>query len=132
MMLDLPRPPDENDDVGAVLQKIFMIDITEEAENERQAFIHIIMREGAQTPEIVEILRREGIDQSRQNLADWLAAEAARGKLVIEDPLSGARMLMDLLFGAMGPRREDFPTPAHRRHHLERCIALFVRGTKAS
>jgi AcrR family transcriptional regulator len=132
MMLDLPRPADENDDVGAVLQKIFMIDITEEAENERQAFIHIIMREGAQTPEIVEILRREGIDQSRQNLADWLAAEAARGKLVIEDPLSGARMLMDLLFGAMGPRREDFPTPAHRRRHLERCIALFVRGTKAS
>ncbi|UJW76987.1 TetR/AcrR family transcriptional regulator [Rhizobium sp. SL42] len=130
MMLDLPRPPDEDDPVDTVLEKIFMIDIDEEAENERQAVIHIVMREGAQFPEIAEILRRDGIDRSRQILADWLSHEAKRGKLVIEDPLGGARMLMDMLFGAMGPRREDFNTRADRRRHLERCIALFVRGTR--
>ena len=130
MMLDLPRPAEEDAPVDTVLQQIFMIDIDEEAENERQAFIHIVMREGGQFPEIAEILRRDGIDRSRQILADWLSNEAKRGKLVIEDPLGGARMLMDMLFGAMGPRREDFNTRADRRRHLERCIALFVRGTR--
>jgi hypothetical protein len=132
MMLDLPRPADEDDAVDIVLQKIFMIDIDEETENERQAFIRIVVTEGAQIPEIVEILRRDGIDHSRQNLADWLAMEARRGKLVIENPLDGARMLMDLLFGAMGPPRHDFKTRADRKHYLERCIALFVRGTKSA
>ena len=130
MMLDLPRPAEEDAPVDTVLQQIFMIDIDEEAENERQAFIHIVMREGGQFPEIAEILRRDGIDRSRQILADWLSNEAKRGKLVIEDPLGGARMLMDMLFGAMGPRREDFNTRADRRRHLERSISLFVRGTR--
>ncbi|WP_159948816.1 TetR/AcrR family transcriptional regulator [Rhizobium sp. 18065] len=132
MMLDLPRPVDEDAPIDTVLQKIFMIDIDEAAENERQAFIHIVMREGGQFPEIAEILRRDGIDRSRQILADWLSAEAKRGKLVIEDPLGSARMLMDLLFGAMGPRREDFKSRADRRRHLEQCIDLFVRGTRPS
>lgn len=132
MMLDLPRPVEEDAPVDIVLQKIFMIDIDEEAENERQAVIHIVMREGGQFPEIAEILKRDGIDRSRQILADWLSAEAKRGKLVIEDPLGSARMLMDMLFGAMGPRREDFKTRTDRRRHLEQCIALFVRGTQPS
>jgi AcrR family transcriptional regulator len=132
MMLDLPRPSEEDAPVDVVLQKIFMIDIDEEADNERHAFIHIVIREGAQFPEIAEVLRRDGLEHSRRNLADWLAAEARRGKLVIEDPLGCARILMDMLFGAMGPQRGDFKTRSDRRRHLVMCIDLFVRGTKPS
>lgn len=130
MMLDLPRPSEEDEPVDLVLQKIFMIDIDEAAEKERHAFIQLVLHEGAQIPEIIEILWREGIDQSRRNLADWLETEAKRGKLIIEAPLASARMLMDLLFGAMGQPGDDFATRGERREHLKRCIALFVRGTR--
>jgi AcrR family transcriptional regulator len=130
MMLDLPRPEDEDEPVGDVLQKIFMIDIDEETEREREAFINIVMREGAQIPEIGEILTREGIDKSRQNLADWLESEAKRGKLVIDDTLSGARVLMDMLFGGMGPASHNWRTRADRRNHLHRCIKIFTAGTR--
>jgi AcrR family transcriptional regulator len=130
MMLDLPRPMGEDAPVADVLQKIFMIDIDEETQREREAFIHIVMREGAQIPEIGEILRREGIDKSRQNLADWLDGQARLGKLVIDNPLSGARILMDMLFGAMGMPNPDWKDRADRRAHLQRCIAIFASGTR--
>lgn len=131
MMLDLPRPDDENKPVDEVLKTIFMIDIDEAAEQEREAFIHIVMRESAQIPELADVLRREGIDQSRQHLADWIDGEAKRGKLVTDNPLGDARMLMDLLFGGMGPASREWKSRKDRQNHLQRCIRLFVRGSQA-
>lgn len=132
MMLALPRPDAEDDDPASVLQTIFMIDITEEQDAERQAFVHIVMREGGQFPEIAEMLRREGIDRSRQMLADWLKEQDTRGRLVIDNPLSHARILMDMMFGAMGRPKHEFPDHAERRRHLERCITVYLNGTKAT
>lgn len=129
MMLALPRPDDENEPVADVLQKIFMIDMDEETRREREAFIHIVVREGAQFPEIAEILAREGIDRSRKDLADWLQVQNERGKLVLDAPASGARMLMDMVFGAAGMPDPNWKTPDDRRDHLRLCIAIFTSGT---
>jgi AcrR family transcriptional regulator len=130
LMLDLPRPVEENEPCAVVLARIFKIDIDEVAESERQAIVQLVRHESDHAPELHEILKREGIDRSRQYLADWLSIEAARGKLVIDDALASARMLMDLLFGAMGHRRNDFVTQIDRRIHLQRCIALFEKGSQ--
>lgn len=128
MMLALPRPDEEDEPVADVLQKIFMINMDEETRREREAFIHIVVREGGQFPEIAEILAREGIDRSRKDLADWLQVQNERGKLVLDAPASGARMLMDMLFGAAGMPDPNWKTPDDRRDHLRLCIAIFTAG----
>ncbi|TCQ98176.1 TetR family transcriptional regulator [Neorhizobium sp. JUb45] len=128
MMLALPRPVGEDRPPADVLEEIFMIDIDEAAEQEREAFISFVIQESAHVPELTDILRREGIDQSRRMLADWLDRQVADRKLALDDTMSGARMLMDLLFGGMGPASHDWENRNDRRRHLRRCIDLFVRG----
>ncbi len=131
MMLDLPRPESEERPVNEVLADIFMIDIDETAERERKAFISFVIRESAELPELRDILRREGMEQSRRLLAEWLDLQVARRKLAIDDTSSGARMLMDLLFGGMvGPASRDWASRQDRDHHLRRCIDVFVKGTR--
>lgn len=128
MMLDLPRPADEDAAPDIVLEKIFLIDIDEETERHREAFITFVIREAADAPELGEILHREGLVRSRQGLADWLGSQVERGRLSLDDTSSGARMLMDLLFGGMGPAGRDWANREERRSHQRRCIDLFVRA----
>jgi hypothetical protein len=108
-----------------VLERIFMIDLDDEGYREREAFIHVVMRDSARVPELAEILRKEGIERSRDSLADWLKGQAAAGRLVLDDPQSGARMLMDMIFGGMRP---GWLSREARRDHLRRCIRIFARG----
>ncbi len=131
MMLDLPRPAEEDRPVADVLEDIFMIDIDEEAEREREAFISFVIRESQQVPELVDILHREGVHRSRKLLAEWLDLQVARKTIAIDNTLSGARMLMDLLFGGMaGPGSRDWKDREDRNRHLRRCIGVFVRGNQ--
>lgn len=131
MMLALPRPEDEDRAVSEVLQEIFMIDIDEASEREREAFISFVIRESEQVPELGDILHREGVERSRRLLAEWLDLEVARKKIAIDDTLSGARMLMDLLFGGLvGPASRDWKSREDRTRHLLRCIDVFVRGVQ--
>lgn len=131
MMLDLPRPAEEDRPVADVLEDIFMIDIDEEAEREREAFISFVIRESQQVPELVDILHREGVDRSRKLLAEWLDLQVARKTIAIDNTLSGARMLMDLLFGGMaGPGSRDWKDREDRNRHLRRSIGVFVRGNQ--
>jgi AcrR family transcriptional regulator len=130
-MLALPRDPDEQIPLAETLADIFMIDIEEDAELERRAFINAVMLDVQQFPEIGEAVRTHGIEQSRQMLADWLAGQRARGNIVIDDTLSGARMLMDMIFGAMvSPpgQADDWPSREVRSNHLRRCIDVFLHG----
>ena len=125
MMLALPRPEKEEGSLQDVLERIFMIDLDDEGYREREAFIHVVMRDSARVPELAEILRKEGIERSRDSLADWLKGQAAAGRLVLDDPQSGARMLMDMIFGGMRP---GWLSREARRDHLRRCIRIFARG----
>jgi AcrR family transcriptional regulator len=134
MMLDLPRPPEENLAVSEALEKIFLLDMDEATDKERAAFIHVVIRESDQFPELREVLHNEGMLQSRQHLADCLSEQQARKKLEIDDSLSGARMLMDMIFGGMGPpegRAKAWPDREIRSAHLKRCLAIFSRGVGA-
>lgn len=128
MMLDLPRPPEEDAALEEVIAKIFMVDIDPEMERERDAFMRIVMLESPQVPELAEILYREGPETARAQLASWLTQEMARGKLNVDDAATAARMLLDLMFGPAGPR--GWQDLDQRRHHMREAIALFVRGTR--
>jgi AcrR family transcriptional regulator len=132
-MLALPRDPDDDLPIADALAEIFMIDIGEDAERERWPFIHALMLDAQQFPEISEALMTHGVDRSRQMLADWLAAQRARGLIEIDDTLSASRMLMDMIFAAMvGPpgHPNDWPDRATRSRHLRRCIDVFLNGVR--
>jgi AcrR family transcriptional regulator len=134
LMLDLPR---EREDVSIAesLERIFMIDIDEETDAERAGFLQLVFREAGQFPELIDILNREGMLASRQHLTDWLSDRRAEGRISLDDPASGARMIMDMVFGGMGPpegREEAWPDRATRLDHLSRCIAIFSRGVGAA
>lgn len=133
MMLDLPRDP-EDLSIAESLERIFMIDMDEETDAERAGFLQLVFREANQFPELVDVLHKEGMLASRHHLAAWLADREAEGKLKIGDSMSGARILMDMIFGGMGPpegRAQAWPDRAARLAHLRRCIAIFAAGVGA-
>ena len=132
-MLRLPRPPREDAPLAHTLADIFMIDIGEEDEREREGFIHLILRESQNFPEVALLLRTHGVEQSRQLLADWLGDQRARGRIELDDLLGGARMLMNMIFGAMTPLPgcpNDWPDRETRRRHLRSCIDIFLNGVR--
>ena len=133
MMLDLPRPAGEDLPVVETLARIFRLDIDEAADREREAFVHLVIRESTQFPEIGDMLYRDGLLQSLHLLADWLTQQTVAGRMQIDDSLSGARMLMDMIFGGKGPpgpARRDWLTSETRPQHLRRCLEIFARGTR--
>ncbi|SCB14286.1 TetR/AcrR family transcriptional regulator [Rhizobium lusitanum] len=132
-MLALPRDADENLPLGETLEQIFMIDIDETKEREREAFIHLAISESQQFPEVATLMHTYGAKQSQQMLADWLSQQQQRGLIEIADVASGARMLMSMIFGAMISKPghpNDWPDRETRLRHLRQCIAIFVAGVQ--
>ncbi|KAA0692543.1 TetR/AcrR family transcriptional regulator [Neorhizobium sp. P12A] len=132
-MLALPRAPGADMPIAEELAEIFMIDIDEEAERERWPFIQALILDAQQFPEISEALQTYGVDESRQILADWLTIQRSEGKIDIDDTLSAARMLMDMIFAAMvGPsgHANYWPDRETRSRHLRRCIDVFLNGVR--
>ena len=129
-MLDLPRDHDDRPFADA-LASIFWIDIHPKLERRRLAFIHLVMTEIRQFPEIGDMLRRDGVEESRRLLADWLALERDRGVIASDDVQSDAGMLMDMIFGGLairpgGPRKRFDRN--QRRNYIRRCIDVFLNG----
>lgn len=115
------------------LERIFMIDIDPQADKQRVALLRLVMLEAHQSPELGEIIRRHGADKSRAELANWLALQAKSGVLVIDDPDSAARILMDMIFGAIAFKAIDnlsWPGDEDRNAHIRRCIAVFLNGVR--
>jgi AcrR family transcriptional regulator len=130
-MLALPRPAGEDLPLPEVLTKIFMIDMDEEEERDREAFVQFIVRESQQFPEVAVLLRTHGIQHSRQLLADWLQLQSDRDRMNLADASSGARMLMNMIFGAMASfpsGANDWPDRKTRNEHLRHCFEIFLNG----
>lgn len=128
-MLALPRP-DDDVPLAQTLESIFMIDIDDEADRDRIAFIRLVVTEADRFPEVEDLLWREGAEASRRLLADWLAGQARRGRITVADPMVHARILMDMAFGLFARRRlaDRTVTGAERRAHLRAAIDVFVNG----
>ncbi|MBB4954516.1 AcrR family transcriptional regulator [Agrobacterium vitis] len=134
LMLDLPRPDDEDLPITQALERIFCLDLDEATELERHRFIRVILREASQVAGLAESFLQEGAMRSRQDLAEWLQQQHQRGKIQLDHPLSAAQMLMDIAFSTPPPLRSlpaRTPEDAEsRRAHLRRCFAIFERGLR--
>jgi len=129
-MLDLPCDHDGRPFADA-LASIFWIDIEPKLERRRWAFIHLVMTEIRQFPEIGDMLRRDGVEKSRRLLADRLALERDRGVIASDDVQSDAGMLMDMIFGGLAIRPGGPPKRLdrnQRRNYIRRCIDVFLNG----
>jgi AcrR family transcriptional regulator len=131
-MLDLPGDDDDLP-LTEALERIFRVDIDPEADRERGAFLRLVMIESEQFPELNDILRERGIDRSRSLLASWFARQRELGRIELDDVESGARMLMDMMFGAVAFKLgKDLALRQgeERKAHLQRCIGVFVNGIR--
>lgn len=130
LILDLPRPEGEDLGLFGTLVAIFRLDIDEEAEREREAILNLIARESVLFPELSDYLYENNIIRSRELLLEWLASETERGRMIIDDPMVVAGMLMDIVFGALLPRRRlrHRVDRAVRIEHIKERLRIFLRG----
>lgn len=133
-MLALPGDYDHLP-LDEALNAIFRIDLTHEENKARIDLIRLVILEEAQSPEISAVLHRRGADVSRLELARWLKEKHDAGLMTIDDPMDMAKILIDMVFGAMVARVSgNFEwqwqeTEEHVRH-LRRCTAIFLNGVR--
>lgn len=120
--------------IAEAIAAIFRVELSPEEERERMAFIDVALQEAAILPEVRAILTEEGPMATMTLLAGWLEDQAADGRIVMEDARSTARMLMDMMFGAMMrpmPLRGKLPEGSERQErlaHIHRCIRTVLQG----
>lgn len=131
-MLALPGVYDDLPLVDA-LEAIFRLDIDAEAERERLALLRLFMIDARQFPELGALLRERGGDRSMALLSGWLERQRQNGRIDIDDAAIGAKMLMDMIFGAIilkSGREPEWPGGGDRRTYLRRCIRVFINGVR--
>ncbi|MFK4447614.1 AcrR family transcriptional regulator [Caballeronia udeis] len=130
LIVDLPRPDGEDLPVFETLVRIFRLDLDDDAELAREAVLNLIVRESTLLPELSDYLYENEVIRSREALVEWLLLESGRGRMSIEDPLVHAGMLMDIVFGALLPRRRLLQAAdrALRTEHIKKRFAIYLRG----
>lgn len=130
LILELPRPVEEQLTVQQTLIAIFRLDAGDEEYRAREAILHLLSRESSLFPELSDYLYENAVINSREALIEWLRAEMARGRIPTGDVLVYAGMLMDIVFGALLPRKrmkraEDRVT---NTMHIKQRLDIFLRG----
>jgi AcrR family transcriptional regulator len=131
-MLALPADYDDLP-LEEAIGRIFLVDIDEEAHRKRIEVIRLAIVEGRQFPELAALLHERGADRSQAMLTEWLEAQAQRGRIDIEDAGATARILMDIVFGAIVMNRGEGPQRSGGgdwRIYLRRAIRIFVNGVR--
>jgi TetR/AcrR family transcriptional repressor of mexJK operon len=128
--LNLPRD-DDDQPLAQTLAQIFMIDISDEADQERVDVIRLVLAEGRNFPELAAILKEHGAEFSRTQLAAWLARQCAAGRLQMRNTIGMAQILLDMVFGAILIKNIgdiDWPAGEQRRNLIRDCIDIFLHG----
>lgn len=130
LIVDLPRPDGEDLPLFETLVRIFRLDLDDDAERAREAVLNLIVRESTLLPELSDYLYENEVFRSRETLVDWLVMESGRGRMSIGDPLVHAGRLMDVVFGALLPRRRltQAADRALRLEHIRKRLAIYLRG----
>jgi AcrR family transcriptional regulator len=133
LIVALPRPGNENMPLLETLVRIFRLDIDDAAEQEREAMLNLIVRESILFPDLSDYLYQNEVIRSREALVEWLKLECQRGRMMVEDPLIHAGMLMDIVFGALLPRRRlsKATDRAIRTGHIRKRLEIYLRGIGA-
>lgn len=126
LLIALPRPPEEDVPVLEGLSRIFLLDLPPEVQTERIRLLDLILREGLAYPDINAFLYESGVLRMKEPLEAWLERERARGKIAFDDADACATMLLDLVFGALQPRRRTTHPPGFERQRAEILMRLRV------
>ncbi|WP_020186534.1 TetR/AcrR family transcriptional regulator [Methylopila sp. 73B] len=132
-MLRLPRPDDEAP-LEDALAEIFRLDIDEDSDRIRNAFIRAALKDGDAFPEVQDLIVAKGVEPSQRALAAWLDERRREGRLVFDDAEQTAHVLMDLVFTSAASRsvpHDPWPDLASRAAHQRFCIAVFLNGVRA-
>jgi len=113
LIVDLPRPSGESLPPLEALRLIFRLDLNDREADERDALLSLMARESLLSPELNALFYDSGIVRSRELLVEWLDAQIARNALPACDAGNIAGLLMDVVFGALLPRRQR-KTPIDR------------------
>ncbi|MGE9550229.1 TetR/AcrR family transcriptional regulator [Erwinia amylovora] len=143
LFLDLPRPADEMLPTEETLFRIFRLNINEAEALEREAILKLMTRESVLFPELSDYLYESKAIQSREMLIEWLHSEREKQRLFVAEPEMVAGMLMDVVFGALLPRKwivdaegqQRCSDAGMRQYQLEiikNRLRIILRGLKTS
>ncbi|TPM05315.1 TetR/AcrR family transcriptional regulator [Mesorhizobium sp. B2-3-11] len=130
LLLDLPRPPDDDLPMIDKLVKVFRLDMDRGRDQEREALLNLILHQSVLFPELSDYLYQQKILRTREDLIEWLEAERDRGAIEMDDVVLCAGMLMDIAFGALLPRRRQQGDDARdqRKQDIRQRFQIFLRG----
>lgn len=115
------------DTVERALSAIFRVDVDEDTDQKRQAFLRQARLDATLSPEIGDVLREDCFDRARRRLTEWFERWSAAGLLSATNPQAAAYMLMDMAFGSVdGDQRNG----ASGRAFIRTCIQYFVNGVR--
>lgn len=130
LILDLPRPENEALAPLEALLRIFRLDLADRKAAERDALMNLIARESLLFPDLSALLYDTGTIRSRELLIVWLDGQMDTGSLPRCDSTRLAGLLMDVVFGALLPRRQH-RGPVNRVAQSQEIMArieIVVRG----
>ncbi|MDS9469882.1 helix-turn-helix domain-containing protein [Paracoccus sp. MBLB3053] len=105
LILDLPRPDDENVPLTEVLRRIFRLDLDERLAAERRALVTLVNRESLLAPELNALIYDSGAIRSRELLVEWIEREISGGRVPRVDSGRLAGMMLDVVDGVQLPKR---------------------------
>ncbi len=117
------------------LAQIFRANLDAEASERRMAIMRFIMVETRANPELGRVMRQAGPEKAMALLSEWLERQRKRGRIDIDDTGAAAKILMDMIFGAMAAKTSDgleWPGEEDRATYVRRCIHIFVNGVRTS
>ncbi len=130
LLLDLPRPTDEQCSVKECLFRIFRLDISIDEALEREAILRLMTRESIIFPDLSDYLYETKAVKSRELLMDWLQKTASEHGLPLDDVEILAGLLMDVVFGALLPHRRPSGMEDRRiiAEHIKKRIEIILLG----
>lgn len=125
------RPEWDHLPLVEALERMFRVDIDEEEDRARIAFIRVVMVESVAFPELRSLVETRGRDSSHAMIADWLRRQQALGRVDVEDAAVSARVLLDVAFSTLATAAGDkweWPSFPDWRLYLRRAFTLIAKG----
>ncbi|WGD29817.1 TetR/AcrR family transcriptional regulator [Ancylobacter sp. WKF20] len=113
------------------LERVFRVDISDEENRARIAFVRAIMVDGVAFPELRALVETRGRDSAHAMLVAWLKRQQALGRVANTDAPVAARVLLDTGFSPLaGAAGHDWEWPAFPdwRVYLRRAFTLIAKG----
>jgi AcrR family transcriptional regulator len=121
---------DEGRPLGAVLVE-FLTSVAHVVLSARQiALTRLMIAESPRSPDVVRVLRSQGVCNGDGALATWLAEQVRRGTLALPDPREAAAMLFGMSIGGLALRQlvksESMPSEAALSARIAQSVRMFL------